>query len=305
MGCPDWPKCFGSWTPPTSVEQLPSHYKENYSAYREKKNQKFARYLRLMGMNETADKILADKSILTEADFNPLKTWIEYVNRLVGVVIGVFIIAVFYRSIPFRKDRPVLFWLSMITLLAVIFQGWFGSIVVSTNLTTWTISVHLFLALMIVGFLIYLIHASGEALYFDAKSSNGWLLIACMAMLIIQIFFGTEVRREIDVLSSKFPRENWVTQLGTDFMIHRSFSWIVLIFGLVFFLQIRKTIVLKTLSRVLFLLILSSLVTGAGMAYFDVPSALQPVHLLLATVTFGVELFLFFKVSKRISLDGE
>jgi heme a synthase len=237
MGCPDWPKCFGSWTPPTSVEQLPSNYKENYSAYRDKKNQKFARYLRLIGMSSTADQLLADKSVLEEADFNPVKTWIEYVNRLVGVAIGLFIIALFYKSISFRKNRPIIFWLSFVILLAVIFQGWFGSIVVSTNLTRWTITVHLFLALLMVALLIYLLHKSREVEAIDSKPSSRWWLVACMITLLIQVFFGTEVRGAIDSLATSMPRESWIGQLGSDFVVHRSFSWIVLILNAIFFLQ--------------------------------------------------------------------
>ena len=30
MGCPDWPKCFGTWVPPTSVDQLPDNYEKEY-----------------------------------------------------------------------------------------------------------------------------------------------------------------------------------------------------------------------------------------------------------------------------------
>lgn len=300
MGCPDWPRCFGRWVPPTSAAQLPDNYKETYSAFRQKKNEKFVKYLSALGFRETADKIRNDKSILTEADFNAAKTWTEYINRLVGVAIGLFIILLFVRSWSLRKAYPRIFVLSLAALVTVIFQGWLGSIVVSTNLTTWTITLHMFLALLLVGLLVYLYHISATEPPSAVHSLRLKALLGLnMVLLLVQIFLGTSVRESIDILASRVGRAEWIEGLGTGFLVHRSFSNVIVIASAFLVLKLRKSSSEKALSRVLIILILSTLLTGAGMGYFDVPPYLQPVHLLLASLTFGVQLLVLFRQFQR------
>jgi heme a synthase len=298
MGCPDWPKCFGYWVPPTSVVQLPENYKETFSDLRDKKNQKFVSYLSAIGFKETATAILNDKSILVEADFNPTKTWIEYLNRLVGVIIGLLIVAIFIKSFQLRKLGIYFFLLSAATLITVIIQGWFGSIVVSTNLTSWTITIHMLLAFVLVAQLISLYVKSGEPKTIAASMGMKILLAACMAMLIVQVLLGTEVRAAIDRVSSLLlSREVWISEVWAEFVIHRSFSWIVVVSNVILAAWLIKTTGRNPLTLALILLILLTLVTGAGMAYFAIPAFLQPVHLLVATVTFGIQFLLFLRLN--------
>ncbi len=298
MGCPDWPKCFGQWIPPTSVKDLPADYKQTYAAHRQKKNERFARYLTSFGMENTAISILNDPSILHENDFNPTKTWIEYVNRLVGVVIGFLIFSVFVASIRFWKTDRTLTIIALCAFVLVGFQGWIGSIVVSTNLMPWTITVHMFLALVIVALLIYLVHQSNYGR--EINSSLGfWWLIASMAVLLVQILLGTQVREAIDRVAAVASRDAWISTLGGEFVIHRSFSWIVLILHVSLILKLRKTQGSKVFALTLILLILGTILTGMGMAYFGVPPFLQPVHLLLATVTFGMQFLFLLKLNRK------
>ncbi len=297
MGCPDWPKCFGTWVPPTSVEQLPSNYKEIYAAHREEKNIRFANYLDKFGFSDTADKIRTDKSILIEADFNPVKTWVEYVNRLIGVLIGLLIFAVFVASIKFWTwDRKITI-LGFATFFLVGFQGWIGSFVVSTNLTPWTVTVHMLLALVIVALLVYLYFESAKTRQSRQIPYGLSITIVCMILLLVQIVLGTQLREAIDVAAVSLPRTAWIEASQVSFLIHRTFSWLVLIAHVLLLWKLLKSEGSKILPYSLAVLILADILTGAGMAYFAVPAFLQPVHLVLASITIGTQFLLALQLN--------
>jgi heme a synthase len=300
MGCPDWPRCFGEWVPPTTIDQLPANYKEIYSDHRREKNIRFAQYLDTFGFTETANKILTDETILEEADFNPVKTWIEYINRLIGVIIGVFIAALFVYSIRFWKTNRSWTVVAFFTLFMVGFQGWIGSFVVSTNLTPWTITVHMFLALLIVALLVWLLHQTTDPVKqaIHIQGLHLWGLGGMLAILF-QILLGTQVRESLDRIASEIvSREDWVEALGLDFVIHRSFSWLILLICGVLAFKLFRSETAKPFGLVIILLILGTIFSGTGMAYFAVPPYLQPIHLVLASVTFGTLFLLVLKLNK-------
>ena len=149
MGCPDWPRCFGKWVPPTSKEQLPNGIQEELLEKRVQKAERFAGMLKKLGFQESATKILNDPYLEKEEDFNVSQTWTEYINRLVGFLAGnIVLILFFWTFLRYRKQRKLLL-LSFLNLVFISFEGWFGSIVVASNLLPWTITIHLFFALVI------------------------------------------------------------------------------------------------------------------------------------------------------------
>ena len=312
MGCPDWPTCFGSWVPPTSAEQLPADYKEVYSNKRDQKNRRFAGMLDLLGAKELADKIRNDESILQEADFNPVKTWIEYINRLVGVAIGLLIMATVVMSSSFRKVKPGIFLASLGAFVLVVFQGWLGSIVVSTNLLPWMVTVHMLPALLIVALLIWAanraVDQKNETHFFPVKVQNQlkvlvWVLIG---LSLFQIVLGTQVREAVDevaVISGYRNRENWIGELGLSFYVHRSFSILVVATHLFLFYLVRKFAqpgsVIYSWTLVLMATVLFEIFSGIVMAYFAIPALMQPMHLLFGTVLFGIQFYLLLLVSDR------
>ncbi|MXV49397.1 heme A synthase [Pedobacter sp. HMF7647] len=311
MGCPDWPKCFDRYVPPTSIEQLPEGYKERYVAKRVAKNNRFAKMLDMFGYRELAQRIRDDKSILEPEAFNAGKTWTEYVNRLVGALSGLFLIACLIFSVTYLKSRKRIFLLSFANLILVGFQGWLGSIVVSTNLLAWVVTVHMLLALLIIGISIYTFFQArmlrDRNLLASKPAKNVRVFaIAAFAVTIIQIILGSEVRESIDAIADsmgQFNRSEWVAKVGTVFNVHRDLALLVFILNSVTFFMIRGRYVLNGMqfryASVIMLVLLLQIITGIVLAYLALPAVAQAIHIFLATLLFGAQLYLLLLLKRN------
>tara|TARA_Y100001933_G_C18956851_1_gene546386 strand:+ start:439 stop:1458 length:1020 start_codon:yes stop_codon:yes gene_type:complete len=290
MGCPDWPKCFGQWIPPTTVDALPSDYREAYLEKRSKKVDKFTKILSAIGLEETSVLLKNDPSVYKEEPFNATKTWIEYVNRLFGFLAGnAMLLVFFWLVLAYRKSK--LLWISGINLILMGFQAWFGSIVVATNLVPWTITVHMFMALLIIGIQIYFIAAATNRQNILRRFElPKWMLVMLWFIFIItfyQMFLGTQVRESIDVLIKKgVGQAEWTEGVGLPFYIHRSFSWLVLILLCVVFWLNEKGKQFGAI-RLSFFVLAMELFSGVLLAHIDMPGLVRTAHLLFASIMFG------------------
>ena len=289
MGCPDWPKCFGKWVPPTEITDLPPDYREAYLLKREKKIEKFCRFLNSVGMSETAVKIKNNPDVYKEEAFNVRKTWTEYVNRLLGFLAGnVMIVGLIWFFTVYKRSK--LKWLMLLNLILIGIEGWFGSIVVATNLVPWTITIHLFLALVILLIQIYILFKIRKINYneFRIEKSIRWLIWFILVVTFYQMFLGTQVREATDFLIKQgISRTELIERLGLPFLIHRSFSWLVLILLVFIAWNNEKTIKLVTI-RIAFLVLGVELITGVLLAYAKIPGLVQTAHLVFATILLGL-----------------
>jgi cytochrome c oxidase assembly protein subunit 15 len=280
MGCPDWPKCFGSWIPPTEVSQLPLNYKEIYGA-------------KLKG----------------EVLFNPVKTWIEYANRLTGAVTGIVLFYTLLLSLRYRKssNRSLFSW-TLAAFLLTCFQGWIGAKVVSFELLPVMVTIHMFLAIVIVFIMLYVLakaYSMGTPLVSlsNSKKVTGTLLFL-IALTFFQVMLGTQVREEMDVVIGRLGYDNradWIAELGIGFYIHRSFSVLVLVASVVLGVQTLSNSggIIKRLVYWVFYLTAIVIASGIAMAYFGVPTFSQPVHLTFAIALIGVQFVVLLLVNSE------
>ena len=299
MGCPDWPKCFGQWIPPTDSAELPEDYKEVFLEKRVKKIKKFTSVLTLFSLDEYAQSINEDPNLLKEQPFNVFKTWTEYINRLAGFLTGNAILLVFCWVMLFYRTKKLVI-LSFVNLIFLVFQAWFGSIVVASNLVPWTISIHLFLALLIIGIQLYITFLTSpsqqERLVFPKWIKL--LIWVCFIITVYQMFLGTQVREYIDELTKQgYDRTDWTSRLGISFFIHRSFSWLVLALLTLLAFFNEKNLKYKPV-RWMYVLLTVELISGVLLAHADLPGLARTAHLFFASCVFGILTMVVFRLKK-------
>jgi len=308
MGCPDWPKCFDQYVPPTDVSQLPANYKEKYVAGRIKKNERFAKVLERMGKTELADSIRHDKSILVPEEFNPARTWTEYLNRLAGVLAGIFLLLTAVYSFTYRKTAKRIVVLSILNIFVVGYQAWLGSIVVSTNLAQWVVTVHMLLALVLLAISIYTynyakqLHKEPSVIMYRILWLKGFLFFTVL-LSIAQIVIGTDVREAVDLIAKSLgdgSKHLWISKIGSIFSYHRDMAIAVVVAnGIVYKMVIDrfsgKAAPLITAQAILVALFVQ-LLSGFALAYISFPPLAQALHILFSTVLFSLQFYLYLLV---------
>jgi cytochrome c oxidase assembly protein subunit 15 len=311
MGCPDWPKCFDRVIPPTSVSELPIGYEDRFVEKRVKKNLRFAEVLDFLGFTEIANRVRNDKSNQEPEEFNAAKTWTEYINRLIGVITGFFLLACSIMSLTYLRSRKRIFFLSGINVLLVVFQAWLGSIVVSTNLLSWIVSIHMLVALAIVAISIYT--------FFQARVLRDRNLLAnqkpgpikivtvfALFLTILQIIMGTEVRESVDAVSlamNQMNRAEWVQSVGLMFNLHRDLAIVVVIVNFTLLVLIRSKYLgnsyqFKFVTYALFLVVVQ-IIVGLTLAYMPLPPVSQALHIVVASLIFGAQYYLLLLLKQN------
>lgn len=301
MGCPDWPKCFGYYIPPTDIKELtwtPDREFEQGQVIIKNESLLVAKGDFVTG--KTFD--LSQWRPYTKHDyaiFNPTHTWIEYLNRLAGALAGIatFLMAVF--SISFWKGNKKITLLSWLAVFLMGFQGWLGATVVYSVLNPIKITLHMVVALVIVALILYIIRkASPKQTAFKSDTVFNYVLLGALFLTLIQVILGTQVRQFVDEQVKVFGYDNMQAVLQNpiaNFYIHRSFSFLV--FGLNAFLFLRNRKLGLGFGKLnwVMLLIGIEIASGIAMYYFHFPFGSQAVHLVVASLLFGVQYYLILE----------
>jgi cytochrome c oxidase assembly protein subunit 15 len=301
MGCPDWPKCFGYYIPPTSEEQISwkpnTEFKKGFIIIKDEVL--FVAESDVKTSSEFNKNNWKNYTKHDYAKFNKYHTWTEYINRLASVLSGVVFLFLIYGAAKFWKTKKIIPLLSFAAFFLMLFEAWLGKTVVDTNLKPTIITIHMVVGLVIIALLLQLkFIISDEKKVFKYNSIFNKLLLFSVIFSLIQIAMGTQVRQFIDEQVKLFGFENKEYSLmnpSFKFYFHRSFTIAIVLvnFGMFYLNQI-KNLGYKLVNWIVFLIFIET-ITGILMYYAEFPLGTQAIHLLSGAILFGLQFYLWLQ----------
>lgn len=289
MGCPDWPKCFGQLAPPTDAKDLPADYKEIFLKKRLKKLERFTNTLDEFGLHERAEMIRQDPNMLEPEEFHPVKAWIEYINRLFGVLSGLFAVAmgaiIFFRvtKAEFKYAR----WWYLVGFVLLIVNAWLGSLVVATNLLPGMVSLHFLLSFLCLFAFIRAVQVVKPIIkHHNISEKRNWRVL--WILIFVLVIMGTWSREQVDLLRStdsltnaegilNFQSMDWI------FAVHRYASVLVVFAGVFMGWNQRNIPFGRNLALVIALIAFVQIVFGAFHMIYVVPAWVQILHVVFGS----------------------
>ena len=274
MGCPDWPRCFGRWIPPTNVEQIPSY------------------------IDPTA--------------FNIVLAWIEYGNRSLGVLVGFSIIVLNIIAIYYFRKEAKLFISAILSLILVLANGALGAIVVSSVLNPFLVSLHMILALMLVSVLSYACIESYKLIHvekFKNLEGNKTLsnsLILFWILIFVEILLGTGIRTNLELVSIENPllsKGELLHALDSYKYFHSFLGFTLLFLSIYIYAKLKNNslYIVKFLGIFILGMIIVQIFLGEMMVFFELPQLTRLFHTWGSSWLVGVIIILYNCISNEQS----
>ncbi len=120
--------------------------------------------------------------------------------------------------------------------------------------------------------------------------------------MLIQIVLGTQVRQQTDIMvKSGMSRELIADGFDWVFLVHRSFSFLI-VFSIIFlWVRLWKTPRFKKPLMYLVVFIGLEILAGIILYYFNMQAFAQPIHLLLSILIFAFFVEIFLRFLPRLS----
>lgn len=299
MGCPDWPKCWGRYVPPSTKEEIDLS-KLDFS--------KFERAAKRYGRDPST---VTPEHVLE--NFNPTHAWTEYINRLSSTPVGFFTMGTFVLALLRQRKRPLVVAAATLSVILVGVNAWMGKEVVSSDLKPGVLTIHMALAMILVLPLSYAAWRGSDSPWRVAGDEKEvtrmrWLTGVLLLLVFVEGVFGTQIRELNSHLMKTHPgmeRAEWIRTLEGSwiYLIHRSFSWVILFAVVAAWLRAVKIGQGGKVAWGSFAMVIAQMILGLIMARMEIHPVVQVMHLGLSAILLAL-VTVWFCAAGKVRQEG-